>query len=165
MALLSIVLAVSAPALTGFFHGRTADAAARRLVSLIRYGQSRAVSEGIPIILWIDARRGTYGLEAEPGFVDNDPKAVRFELTPDLRIEVTDVPRIRSTQAGPGLQAMQNPSVQRLRFQPDGFIGETSPQTLVIHQSNNDSIWITQTRNRLSYEIHTGPVQNIRGYR
>jgi prepilin-type N-terminal cleavage/methylation domain-containing protein len=38
MALLSIVLAVSAPALSGFFRGRTADAAARRLVSLIRYG-------------------------------------------------------------------------------------------------------------------------------
>ena len=119
MALLSIVLAVSAPALSGFFRGRSVDAAARRLVSLIRYGQSRAVSEGVPIILWIDARRGTYGLEQEPGYVDVDPKAVRFELPKDLRIEVTDLPVIRSAQAGPGLQAAQNPSVPRLRFQPE----------------------------------------------
>lgn len=165
MALLSIVLAVSAPALSGFFRGRTADAAARRLVSLIRYGQSRAVSEGVPVILWIDARRGTYGLEQEPGYVDLDPKAVRFELPKDLRIEVTDLPAIRSTQAGPGLQAAQNASVPRLRFQPDGFIGETSPQTVVFHQGNNDSIWVTQTRNRLSYEIHTSAEQNLRGSR
>src|SRR3954471_10738870 len=63
MALLSVVLAVSAPALSGFFRGRSIDAEARRLVSLIRYGQSRAVSEGVPVVLWINTRQGTYGLE------------------------------------------------------------------------------------------------------
>src|SRR5213080_192627 len=47
MALLSIVLAVSAPALSSFFRGRNIDAEGRRLVSLIRYGQGRAVSEGV----------------------------------------------------------------------------------------------------------------------
>src|SRR5258708_3608973 len=127
MALLSIVLAVSAPALSGFFRGRTVDAAARRLVSLIRYGQSRAVSEGVPIILWIDARRGTYGLEQEPGYADLDSKAVRFELPKDLRIEAPDVPAIRSTQSGPGLQAMQNSSIPRLHIQPRRLIGTAQP--------------------------------------
>src|SRR5437773_1580616 len=72
MALLSIVLAFAAPALSSFFRGRTIDSEARRLVSLIRYGQSRAVSEGVPIILWIDARKNTYGLQHEPGFTDGD---------------------------------------------------------------------------------------------
>src|SRR5207249_2115896 len=46
MALLAIVLAVSAPALSTFFQGRTLDSEVRRFLSLTRYGQSRAVSEG-----------------------------------------------------------------------------------------------------------------------
>src|SRR5438046_3115239 len=70
MALLSIVLAVSAPALSSFFRGRNIDAEGRRVVSLIRYGQSRAVSEGVPVLLWINARQGTYGVEQEPGFTE-----------------------------------------------------------------------------------------------
>src|SRR5689334_18148384 len=43
MALLAIVMAVSAPALSNFMRGRTLDSEARRFVSLTRYGQSRAV--------------------------------------------------------------------------------------------------------------------------
>src|SRR5882672_515047 len=80
MALLSIVLAVSAPALSGFFNGRTIDSEARRLVSLTRYGQSRAVSEGVPTILWIDARKNTYGLRTQTGYTDNDTNTVQFTL-------------------------------------------------------------------------------------
>src|SRR5437667_3469223 len=51
MALLVIVMAVSAPALSNFFRGRTLDSEARCFMSLTRYGQSRAVSEGIPMVL------------------------------------------------------------------------------------------------------------------
>src|SRR5437867_13133540 len=68
MALLAIVMAFSAPALTSFFRGRTLDSEARRFMALTRYGQSRAISEGVPMMLWIDTRRGTYGLQEEPGY-------------------------------------------------------------------------------------------------
>lgn len=138
------------------------------MVSLIRYGQSRAVSEGVPVILWIDPRRRTYGLEQESGFTDGDGKALRFQMSQGLQMEVTDLPPIRPVVSGQAAQlALQtDPTVPRLHFQPDGFIGETSPQTVVIRQGNQDSIWITQTRNRLSYEIHTSPLQNtLRSYR
>src|SRR3954451_20071745 len=65
MALLAIVMAVSAPALSNFFRGRTLDSEARCLMSLTRYGQSRAVSEGIPMLLIIDTRRGAYRLQQD----------------------------------------------------------------------------------------------------
>src|SRR2546423_3155070 len=121
MALLSIVLAFAAPALSNFFRGRTIDSEARRLVSLIRYGQSRAVSEGVPIILWIDARKNTYGLQQEPGFTDGDSKALNFALGGDLRIEVTDMPAMGANLAGQAARrAIQaDPNLSRLRFQPD----------------------------------------------
>ena len=55
MALLTIVISLTAPSLSRFFHGRTLDSEARRLLALTRSGQSRAVSEGMPMDLWVDA--------------------------------------------------------------------------------------------------------------
>src|SRR5215831_89969 len=48
MAILTVAVAITAPALSNFFHGRSLDSEARRLLSLTRQGQSRAVSEGLP---------------------------------------------------------------------------------------------------------------------
>src|SRR6185295_17984721 len=45
MAILTIAVSITAPALSNFFHGRTLDSEARRMLALTRQGQSRAVSE------------------------------------------------------------------------------------------------------------------------
>lgn len=70
MALLLIVLAVAAPSLAQFFRGRFLDGEARRLLALTRYGQSRAVSEGVPVLLWLNAESNQYGLRIDPRFRD-----------------------------------------------------------------------------------------------
>src|SRR5437763_109192 len=58
MTILLIVFSVALPSLKGFFRGRNLDSEARRFLSLTRYGQSRAVSEGVSMVLWMDTRRG-----------------------------------------------------------------------------------------------------------
>src|SRR5208283_1885166 len=90
MALLTIVISLTAPKLSRFFHGRTLDSEARRLLALTRSGQGRAVSEGMPMDLWVDAGLGTFGLEAEPSYDTSDSKAVDFTLDGGLRIEVVN---------------------------------------------------------------------------
>src|SRR5216110_2868057 len=62
MAIMLVVLAVASPALSNFFRGRTLDSEARKILSMTRYGQERAVSEGIPVVFWMDVKRGIYGL-------------------------------------------------------------------------------------------------------
>src|SRR6266566_7071347 len=64
MTVLAIAVSITAPALANFFRGRTLDSEARRFLSLTRHGQSRAVAEGVPMELWLDAVNQTYGLEA-----------------------------------------------------------------------------------------------------
>src|SRR5438067_839751 len=54
MTVLVIAVSITAPALSSFFRARTLDSEARRLLSLTRHGQSRAVAEGVPMELWID---------------------------------------------------------------------------------------------------------------
>src|SRR6266581_9368788 len=78
MTILTIAISITAPALSNFFRGRSLDSEARRLLSLTRLGQSRAVSEGLPVQLWIDAARDECGLEADSSYEATDAHAVDF---------------------------------------------------------------------------------------
>jgi Tfp pilus assembly protein FimT len=163
MAMLMIVVGVALPSLKGFFRGRSLDSEARRFLSLTRYGQSRAVSEGVPMVLWIDANRGSYGLEAAPGFADDDNKAVEFALHEDLRVEAstpsvtTGISQMR--QSARGSTISNRPMI---RFSPDGFIGETSPDRIVIREGTEYAIWIAQSPSRMHYEIRTDQPSSFR---
>jgi len=152
MAMLLIVFSVAMPTLKAFFHGRELNSEARRLLSLTRYGQSRAVSEGVPMVLWIDARRGTYGLQQQAGYDDTDRRAVEFALKEGTRVEVqmplVTMPSSQLNQPVPGVG-----NVPRIRFTTDGFIGESSPERIVLRQGDDDAISIAQSTNRLKYEI------------
>ena len=101
------------------------------------------MSEGVPMTLWIDTANGTYGLQEEPGYNENDPKAVSFGLGKDLQIAVVNSARAQQTGRSP----------TAIRFLPDGSVSETSPLSVQIRQSENDSAWIGKSRNGLSYEI------------
>src|SRR5277367_1960941 len=65
LALLVIITSLAAPAMANFIRGRAMDSEARRLFALMHAGQSRAVSEGMPMVLWVDEKQNIYGLEAE----------------------------------------------------------------------------------------------------
>src|SRR6185436_11370619 len=91
MTVLTIAASITAPALANFFRGRTLGSEARRLLALTRQGQSRAVSEGLPMNLWLDAPQGAYGLEAETSYEAMDSKAVEFNLDQDMQLEVVSL--------------------------------------------------------------------------
>ena len=80
LALLVIVTSLAAPAMSNFIRGRALDSEARRLVALMHAGQSRAVSEGLPMVLWVDEKQGAYGLQAEATGQNGDPKAEDLAL-------------------------------------------------------------------------------------
>jgi prepilin-type N-terminal cleavage/methylation domain-containing protein len=163
MAILTVVISLTAPALANFFRGRTLDSEARRLLALTRQGQSRAVSEGIPMELWMDTAEGAFGLEAEPSYEAEDPKAVELAMDRDIQLQVISVNTpngarpsvaVSSTDISSGSPLVnRHPNVPKIRFLPDGSISETSPQGLVLTGRDGRSISLRQSRNRLSYEI------------
>lgn len=164
MALLTIALAVTFPTLRGFFHGRVLDSEARRLLALTRYGQSRAISEGIPMVLWIDWREKTYGLEMAATWSDRDGKALEFVVDDDLELEVSEpTPIVRTTgfettpvvftgptEAASGKRLTGLPMIHLL---PDGSIGEASPWYVALRQGETEAVWLVQSTNRLKYEL------------
>ena len=43
--------------------------------------------------------------------------------------------------------------VPMIRFTPDGFIGETSPERIGFRQGTDNPTWVVESTNRLKYEI------------
>jgi Tfp pilus assembly protein FimT len=155
MTVLTIAVSLTAPALANFFRGRSLDSEARKLLAVTRFGQSRAVSEGIPMELWLDATRGAYGLEAEPSYETTDPKAQEFTVDSDMQLQVSlvnNAPTTVQNAASPVVTA-NHPNLPKIRFLPDGSIAETSPQSFAVMSRDGSAIWLAQTRNRLSYAI------------
>jgi type II secretion system protein H len=170
MTLLIAVISLAAPSLGRFIHGRTIDSEAHRLLALTHAGQSRAVSEGVPVVLWLDARNGEYGLEAESGFsttataTTGDERSLEFTLDPNLQMEVVEnlVGQLRpktTSRVNAGLPVNKNKqrNLPEIRFQPDGSFDETSPTAVRLVGRDEESIWIAQSLNRLNYEIRHQP--------
>ena len=155
MAILIVVLSMSATSLSSFFKGRTLQSEGSRFLALTRHAQNRAVSEGLPMSLWIDEEKDKYGLEIAPGFEDRDEKAKEFALGQDLSIEVhwADPGAIRPTGTGSEIV---------LRFTPEGYLDETNPDLIEIKDKSGAAVRIAQNRNRLNYEITTNNVLVLR---
>ena len=162
MAILIIAVSITAPALGNFFRASSLDSEARRLLALSRQGQARAVSEGLPVELWLDQKRGLYGLEVEPSFEPVDPKAASVSLDPTMQI---DAPGSRSNgmptadannepgNSSPVLTKSNHPDLPRIRFLPDGSIADSSPERVHLTGRDGGSRWLVLSRSRLTYEI------------
>src|SRR5262245_9671425 len=86
MAFLTILTSIAVPLLAKFFRGCELNSEACQLLSLTHAGQSRAVSAGFPMLLWIDSAQRTYGLQEEGITLngaahDTDPKAEQFPFS------------------------------------------------------------------------------------
>ena len=64
MMLLIIMVTIVTPKLMAFFNGRKLDSEVRQFVALTHYAQSRAVSEGVPMLLWVDSKTRNLWLAA-----------------------------------------------------------------------------------------------------
>ena len=144
MALLVIVISLIMPSLRGFFQGRTLDSEVRRFVSLTHYAQSRAVSEGTPMLLWVDPKAGSYGLQQESGYTDGDSKALDYAVGDGLKISV----------GKNGAKTAANAKRSGIHFSPDGnVITVTSVTGVSIQEGTAKPVWIVPSANGLNYEV------------
>lgn len=115
MALLAVVMTLSAPVLSRFFRGRALTEEARRMLALTRYARSEAISRSEPMEVWINPNQRTYGLRVQTGFGSEDEKKkpVEYDLQEGLSFEL----------AGDILDDQGN---ARIVFLPDGSVTQES---------------------------------------
>ncbi len=162
MTMMTMAIAVIFPSLEGFFHGRNLDNEARKFLSLTRYGQSRAIAEGIPVELWINPRQETYGLQALSGYSETRTNPMVFAVDKTVQMAFSAPPSVL-TRSNQWTQASGHAgALTKIRFQPDGFISDTSPENIFFREGAGGEIWIAETPTHLRYEIQAGHPQSAR---
>lgn len=152
MALLAIGAAIVAPSMSSFFRGRVLNSEARRLLSLVHYSQSRAVAEGVPVVLWLDSRNAEYGLLVPAELADQASPSPRYTLDQGLTLEIPSAEPAPASELGDESLGLPD-ALPSIRFLPDGFLDEISVPRIIIRQGREGALELALTADRLSYEI------------
>jgi len=159
MSIMVITIGVVAPSFKGFLQGRNLANESRRFLSFTHYGSVRAINEGVPVDLWMDVKAGRYGLAASGGYTETQTNEVDFLLDKDLKMMVSP-PQGTLTRSN-----WWTPDMTRgrgrlpvIRFQPDGFISDSSPQNVVFADTSGpkgagSQIWIVENPTHTRYDI------------
>ena len=143
MVLLVVAVSLVAPRMAGFTRGRALDSEARRLLAITHAGQARAVSEGMPIVLWIDEKQNGYGLEEETPGKNGDANAENFPSDDNVQVAVMNL-------SGSATMFKNLPAI---RFLADGTVDENSPQAVKLTGSGGFELWLLESADRRGYEI------------
>src|SRR5438067_13878805 len=68
MAVLATIMALSTPSLSRSLRNRNIEQEAKRFIALTEYARGEAVSQGVPMTIWIDVEAGAFGVEPKAGF-------------------------------------------------------------------------------------------------
>jgi Tfp pilus assembly protein FimT len=163
MALIVMTTALVLPSLTRFFGARSVDSEAKRFLALMHYGQTRAVADGVPMMLWIDSAHRGYGLEREPGYAAGaDALEQDNTLADGLRIDTvhsTVKLPIANSQTGrlvTGQVVQGKARLPAIYFSPDGDINYAlSVGGVSIQNANDPPVWIALNSSEMSYGIQS----------
>jgi Tfp pilus assembly protein FimT len=169
MALIVVTVSLVMPAMTRFFAGRTLDSEVKKFMALMHYGQTRAVSEGVPTMLWVDPDRGSYGLQQEGAF-GFDQKAIENKLAKGLTISVARSnvrPGIANSQTGrilTGQTTQKGTKRAAIYFEPDGTINAAlSASSISIQDGKNATVWFAPSPDAdYEYVLQTTDPKNRR---
>jgi prepilin-type N-terminal cleavage/methylation domain-containing protein len=161
LALLAITAVFVTASMGPFFRGRALSFEARRMLSLMHYAQSRAVSEGVPVILWINPADATYGLTIQSTFSDpeGDMRAVNYAAESGLTLETAQSAAAGISEQDDERLGITTEGLAVIRFTPDGFFDESSVSKITIRQGVEAALELVPTPNRLGYEIR--PASNV----
>jgi len=144
MALLVVAVSIVTPRVSDFIRGRALDNEGRRLAAVAHAAQSRAISEGMPIMLWVDEKQGRYGIEEETPGKNGDAEAQNFAADENVQLGVGSA-GVRTRVTFKNFPA--------IRFLADGSVDEGSPTAVQIKDSGGHSLWLVENSNQRSYDV------------
>lgn len=140
MALLAVVAAFSAPSLSRSLRQRNLDGEAARLLAATEYGRDEAVSQGVPMTVWIEPKAQRFGVAPKAGYDADETRAREFELNTDINFEIDRA-------------ATQNGVVEVMEFSPDGAPGPSSIDMVRLVDRFQAVVTVARTSDGWGYEI------------
>ncbi len=154
MVLLTGVMAVVAPSLSGFFRSAALDEEGRRLVSVIEMTRREAIASGFPTQVWFDTDRGLYGMrelqgvqaDVLPAVDEKKPLGKRiYRMPSNLVMELDNT-------------SLFAPTISSIIYHPDGQLDVSSLPGFFVRNKRKDDqkIQIARSVNGLRFEIRKG---------
>jgi Tfp pilus assembly protein FimT len=138
---MAVVAGIAAPTLSKSLRARHLDQEGLRLLAMTELGRSTAISQGVPIIFWVDAGAGRYGIQPKEGF-DADPSATReYKLGDDV-----------SFNAITGAKGA-SPNETQIEFAPDGMPEVNAIESMKIADRFGSTLSVVRTDDGWGYEI------------
>ena len=141
MALLATILALAAPSLSRSLHQRNLEQEAARLLALTEYGRDEAVSQGVPMVIWVDPESRRFGVKAKAGFTDDSRREKEYALNADLHFE---------PMTG---TITKDRVVNAAEFAPDGTLDPASAASVRIGDRFKSTVTLARTTDGWGYEI------------
>jgi type II secretion system protein H len=147
MALLATIMAIAAPSLGRSLRGRNLDQEAKRFIAATEFARSEAVSQGVPMTVWLDAQGGSFGVEAKAGYPAGKKIQKRWQLNPDVHFELGNT------------AASAESTLNAVELAPDGTPEPSSIASVRLVDRFNAVVAIAKTRDGWGYEIVKGEAQ------
>ena len=141
MALLATLLALSAPTLLHSFKQRDLEKAATQLLAVTEYARSEAVSQGVPMSVWIDPATGDFGVQTSDGYDGDDKRAKTYDLGTEVHFDP-----VESLADSDGHTILAT-------FDPEGTLDPESLAVLRLVNRADSAISLEQTEDGWGYEI------------
>ena len=140
MALLTVVVGFAAPSLSRSMRQRNLDGEATRFLAATEYAREEAVSQGVPMTLWINPDTQRFGVEPKTGYDGSAARDREFAVNPDVHLEVTG-----------GVQ--KSGVIEAVEFAPDGSPTTASVESVRLVDRFNAALTVARTSDGWSYEI------------
>lgn len=140
MALLVVIMAITMPALSGFFRGRQLREEARRFLALTRFARTEAISLSAPMELWLDPKTQAYGLRPLLDIGEDPHLPVTFQMADGLQFTF-------------GGQRRNPNGMAVIDFLPDGTIDDVSLNNVGIGSRDDGAITIQRSEVGIGYMI------------
>jgi len=140
MALLATLAALSVPSLSRSMRQRYLAQEAARFLALTEYGRDEAVSQGVPMIVWIDSATRRFGIEPKTGYEGATTRQREFELNPDVQMELTGGVRKRGV-------------IEAMEFSPAGALATTSLEAVRFVDRFQSALTVARASDGWAYEI------------
>ncbi len=143
MVILTILMAVVAPVLSNSIHGHKLEQETSRFLALADFGREQAISEGIPMVVWIDQATQRFGL---------DPKTDYYGST--THKEYTLPPEVKFDAVAAGSGTTGSPAIE---FEPDGNPSPSSVQSVRLVDFRGAAAVIALRSDTSGYELTANP--------
>jgi len=140
MGLLATLMALVAPRISGSIRRQNLDQEAVRFVALTEYARDEAVSQGVPMVVWLDVETSEFGAQPKSGFPARPERSVEYRLREDIQFE------LRNTVLPAGLQAA-------IEMGSDGLLATHSLSELWLVDRTGAAVAVVTTTNEWGYEI------------